>query len=99
MNFYSVKERVANLLRNYPALRSNDDLLIIRYWNLYDNLEVEYKPGITSAHTIIRVRQRLQEEAKEEGNQSLLPSQNVIEAREKKCKELTEFFRELKSND
>lgn len=37
-----VKQRVLSLLERYPETRSNDHVLLVRYWNEYDRLAFDF---------------------------------------------------------
>jgi hypothetical protein len=58
-----VKKRVAKLLEKYPHLRNDDQALIRYYWRIFEGYEIPIpsKPK-TGAASIIRARQKLQEE-------------------------------------
>jgi hypothetical protein len=93
------KNKVANLLEEYPFLRNSDKLLVLAYWFFKNGITeidlssfencVYYSDKITSPHTIIRLRQRLNSEGK-----FLATDTKVLQARNRKHKIMTEIFRE-----
>jgi hypothetical protein len=72
------------ILAHFPEARSNDKLLMLIYWEMFDKITIpkEFKQAFlheaTHPETITRMRRKIQEE----GN--YLPRQEILEARRRK---------------
>jgi hypothetical protein len=79
MSKSTVRENVEKLLREIPATRSNDKLLMLTYWEDIDGIEIgnrfDFVFRATSPESIRRARQLIQSEDK------YLPSEKVVAIR------------------
>ena len=60
-----VKERVYDLLERFESTRNNDKVLLLKYWELYDGLDmndfaIAFVLGGTSPESITRARRSIQ---------------------------------------
>ncbi|PFQ72454.1 nucleotide excision repair endonuclease [Bacillus cereus] len=61
----TTKSKVEYILKNYPATRINDRLLVLMYWRHFDNItSIDDCVKATSSETITRIKRKLNENGK-----------------------------------
>ena len=88
----NVETMVRYIMAHFPETRSNDKLLMLRYWELADGIRIprtfwrDFMKKATPPETITRVRRRIQQEG------DYQPREEVKRIRQARSKKFREIF-------
>ncbi|RLG36791.1 MAG: hypothetical protein DRN91_07115 [Candidatus Alkanophagales archaeon] len=91
--FKGVELCVSYILAHFPETRSNDKLLLLRYWEMVDKIKIprafwrEFLRKATTPETITRARRRIQAEGE------FLPRREVLERRQARSRKFREILK------
>ena len=92
MKLKNAETMVRYIMAHFPETRSNDKLLMLRYWELADGIRIprtfwrDFMKKATTPETITRVRRRIQQQ------QEYLPREEVRRIRQARSKKFREIF-------
>lgn len=79
----SIRDRVINLLENYPKARNSDKYLQYKYWTIWDEVQTmdQWLEKATDPETLRRSRQLVQDPTSRHYRKDLCATKEVDEAR------------------
>ena len=88
-DFQALENKITYFFSMFPETKNNDRLLMLKVWeseglHLIEPQQKLFLHSVSSPELIRRLRQRIQQTAREQGNTAYLPSEAVAQEREKK---------------